>query len=129
MLKRVYSDPIAQGQLDRTDTCLERSRSVLKTFRSLITESREAMRSSRELIKSLPQRSIDGAEQAIARNPLLAMDDETISDLVDDLTASYQMDCATDDDKAMTVTREALKVIGRHLAKEIGPKAAGVPLS
>lgn len=78
---------------------------------------------------ALPQKSIDAAEQAVAQDPFLSVDDDTISQFVDDLAAAYAAARETGDDVGVEVYGKALETIGRYLAVEIGPKAAGMNLS
>ncbi|TXM73786.1 hypothetical protein FV226_08195 [Methylobacterium sp. WL12] len=129
MPKHVFIDQVVQSELKHSRKRLNHSWGVLQSSRSIIDASREAIRKSRTLLRSLPERSIDGAEQEIVQNPLLAMDDEAISHLVDNLIAAYLEACATGDDTDIETIGKALKIIGTHLASEIGPKAAGMPLS
>ena len=57
------------------------------------------------------------------------MDDETISQLVADLTAPYVEARETGDTAGVDIIGKALEIIGRYLAAELGPKGSGVPIS
>lgn len=77
----------------------------------------------------LPQRSTDSAEKAVAQYPFLDGDDDSISQFVDDLAVAYAAAREIGDDVGLETYGKALKAIGRYLAFEIGPKAAGIKLS
>lgn len=52
-----------------------------------------------------------------------------LDELAETLCAAYQAAVARDDDEVEGVLRDALMSVGRYLANQTGPKAAGVVLS
>lgn len=89
----------------------------------------EAIGASRACGSASSERSTDAAEQAVAQNSLLAADADTVGQFIDDLAAAYAAARETGDDVGLEVYGKALETIGRYLALQIGPKAAGIKLS
>ena len=129
MTRRLFSDPFSPSEIDHSRRRIERSRSMIDASRSVIDASSEAIRASLARMQSLSVRSIDATEQPIAANPLAEMDDETIHQIVADLTVAYTEACETGDEGGVEAIGNALKVIGRYLAVALGPKAAGAPMN
>ncbi|MDP4027198.1 hypothetical protein Q8W71_31995 [Methylobacterium sp. NEAU 140] len=57
------------------------------------------------------------------------MDDSDLDGLIGDLIAAYKEACALGDEAAQALLGKALWRIGHHIARQVGPKAAGVVLS
>lgn len=129
MAKRVVGSPSVSSELDQFLKCLEHSRSVLGAPHSMIDASWEAIGVPRACGSAPPERSTDAAEQAVAQNSLLAADADTVGQFIDDLAAAYAAARETGDDVGLEVYGKALETIGRYLALQIGPKAAGIKLS
>ena len=89
MAKSIFTDPIVLNEIEHSRRRLIKSRIFLQSARSIIDASHEAIRKSRVLLRPLHNRAIDITEQPIVQNPLLAMDDETINQMVADLAAAY----------------------------------------
>lgn len=68
----------------------------------------------------------EAVPQALA---LLGLSEDDLGDLVDDLIAAHTAARAWGDDEARASTGHALTLIGRYLARQIGPRAAGVALN
>ncbi len=56
----------------------------------------------------------------------LGRDESNLEEMIDDLIAAYKAASAYGDDSERTLFANALMLIGRHLAMQVGPRAAGV---
>lgn len=129
MAKSIFTDPIVLNEIEHSRRRLIKSCILLRSSRSIIDASHEAIRRSRVLLRPFHNRIIDITEQPIVQNPFLAMDDGTINQMVADLAAAYVEARETGDAAGVDNLGKALEIIGRYLAAELGPRAAGVKLS
>ena len=60
---------------------------------------------------------------------ILGRDESELEELADDLIAAFKAASAMGDEEGQRLLAVALKLIGRHLAMQVGPKAAGVVMN
>jgi|GEM_PF-1523718 len=73
---------------------------------------------------SMPQPGV--VLQALAA---LGLGENDLGDLTDDLIAAYREADQRDDAEMRATLRRALMCLGRHLARDVGPKVAGVVMN
>lgn len=105
------------------------SNHLIEQTRSAIDRSRAAIRFSRTRFSGPPQATEPAVSASAVRTRLADLSAEALDTLVGDLSAAYLEAEATGNDETAEIVRQALVVLGRHLARELGPKAAGVPIN
>jgi hypothetical protein len=78
------------------------------------------------MLDKISARSLGDSVPSSRADLLSTMDDEAISEMVDDFITAYLEARDTGDETGADVIQNALKIIARYLAKELGPKEAGV---
>ncbi|TXN40663.1 hypothetical protein FV227_13990 [Methylobacterium sp. WL119] len=129
MPNRSYKDTAVQLALERSYARIDQARSSVDASRSTMSTSRERINSSRAILDKISARYFDDIVSVSEFYTLSAMDDECISEIVDDFIAAYLESRDTGDETGADVIQNALKIIGRYLAKELGPKDAGVVMN
>ena len=129
MGKIAYSGSAIRSGIDQSRARIEKSRRILEVSYHVIGTARQAINTSRERLRTLPTRSIDAEDQVASPNALVAMDSDTLSEMSNDLIAAYLAAQETGDEAGVEVIGKALEVIGRYIAKKLGPKAAGVVMN
>lgn len=99
-----------QEALDRAQAIQDEVRKHLASLRPPAVEQPSLSRSSAVL-------------QALA---VLGRDERHLEEITDDLIAAYQSATAVGDDEMEKLLAGALMQIGRHLATQVGPKAANI---
>ena len=102
---------------------------LMERSRSAIERSRAAIRSSHTQIAAPTQATASAAPASAARTLLADLSADALDAIVDDFSAAYLEAEATGNDETAEIVRQALVVLGRHLALELGPKAAGVQIN
>ena len=105
------------------------SNDLIEQTRSAIDRSRAAIRSSRTRFSAPPQATEPTVSATAGRTLLADLSADALDAIVDDFSAAYLEAEATGNDETAEIVRQALVVLGRHLALELGPKAAGVTIS
>ena len=99
-------------------------REALDRARAIQDEVRKHLASLRTPTAEQPSLSPSNAVlQALA---VLGRDESHLDEMTDDLIAAYQTATAVGDDELQKLLSGALMQIGRHLATQVGPKAANV---
>ncbi|TXN80290.1 hypothetical protein [Methylobacterium sp. WL8] len=129
MTKIAYSASVIRCGIDQSHTRIEKSRRILDASYHAIGTARQAINTSRARLQALPERSIDADNKIANHNAIVVMNIDTIAERSDDLIAAYVAARETGDEAGVEVFGKALEIIGRHLAKELGPKAAGVVMN
>jgi hypothetical protein len=72
------------------------------------------------------QSSLSPSNAVLQALAVLGRDESHLDEMTDDLIAAYQTATAVGNDELQGLLAGALKLIGRHLATQVGPKAANV---
>ncbi|TXM68942.1 hypothetical protein FV226_19210 [Methylobacterium sp. WL12] len=102
---------------------------LMERSRSAIERSRAAIRSSHTQIAAPTRATASATPTSAARTLLADLSADALDAIVDDFSAAYLEAEATGNDETAEIVRQALVVLGRHLAHELGPKAAGVQIN
>lgn len=94
-----------------------------------IDRSHAATRSSYARASSLPSETERAIPPGAVRAFLAGMNADALYAIVEDRSAVDRDAAATRNDATTHILREAFVIPGRHLADELGPKAAGSPLN
>ncbi|MDP4026850.1 hypothetical protein Q8W71_30080 [Methylobacterium sp. NEAU 140] len=93
-------------------------------IRSLVRDHLASIRSA--IVVKRAAEAPDALAAALAASGL---DPDEVTEMTDGLIAAYRSAVAADDSEMMRLLGHALRMIGRGLAQQIGPKAAGVTLN
>ncbi|WP_342165463.1 hypothetical protein [Methylobacterium sp. SD21] len=85
-----------------------------------------ALLGSRPVERSVPEIEPEPANAPLQVLVALERDESDLEEMIDDLIAAYKAASACGDDSERTLFANALMQIGRHLATQVGPRAAGV---
>lgn len=90
--------------------------------------TREAVREHLASLRSpiVKQSSPNPSSTVLQALAALGRDESHLDEMTDDLIAAYQAAAAIGDDELQRLLAGALMQIGRHLAVQVGPKAANV---
>jgi hypothetical protein len=97
---------------------------ALDRARVIQAEARERCASLRkDTARQAASKPVNAVLQALA---ILGRDESDLEEMADDLIAAHQAAIAVGDEDTQQLLAGALMQIGRHLATQVSPKAAGV---
>ncbi|MCJ2037369.1 hypothetical protein MKK55_00075 [Methylobacterium sp. J-059] len=129
MPNRAYNDTAAQLAIKQTYARIGRTQASINASLSAMATSRETISSARAMLDKISARSLGDSAPSSGADLLSTMDDEAISEMVGDFSTAYLEARDTRDETGADVIQNALKIIARYLAKELGPKEAGVVMN